>query len=316
MNLEGLTFDDVLLRPQKGVLESRSHADISVPSLNLYLPFISAPMPSVASRELIRNLSNMGGRGVIHRMHRSEDDLINEFEAGTNIGDVNPWVAIGLDHNVEYMIERQPQMRYFVLDIAHAHSEAAMERVNNLKSRLKDKIFLIAGNVATWKGAAALESAGADAIKVGIGPGSVCTTRQVTGFGVPQLEAIDAVASVGIQIPIIADGGIRNSGDIVKALAAGADAVMIGSLFARSIEAGTTSHYGCASKQVNGHHAPEGIEQKIEGDRESLEAIVKRLAWGIRSGVSYGGATSLTELRENAEWIRLTDAGRRESKLA
>lgn len=312
MDLSGLTFDDVLLRPQRGVLNSRKEADISCPSLNLDIPLISAAMPSVATARLIYELTELGGMGVVHRMNRSDEEIVDEF----NKTYVMPAVAIGIGSDIRALYTCGATV--FVLDVAHAHSNVAIDFVKQLKDNWGSVIYVIAGNVATAEAAWDLEEAGADAIKVGIGPGSACTTRQVTGFGVPQLEAIQQCSLAMRQsgVPIIADGGIRNSGDIVKALAAGADAVMIGSLFAHAIEAENGgTHYGCASHRVNGHNAPEGMEITIETPPEPLESIVKRLTWGIRSGISYAGATNIKELQENAEWIKLSDAGRKESKL-
>lgn len=313
MSLQGLTFDDVLLRPQRGVLESRRDADISSPRLNLQIPFFSAPMPSVSSVPLMREITRLGGAAVVNRMNRTPEQQLSDWSL---VKSPNCYVAIGIDKEA-FIYFHSSGVENFVLDVAHAYSERAIDFVTWINGGAFGKCRLIAGNVATEEGAAELYAAGAGSIKVGIGPGSVCTTRQVTGFGVPQLEAISECAGLNSRRTIIADGGIRNSGDIVKALAAGADAVMIGSLFASSIEAQNNGvHYGCASKQVNGHHAPEGTTMTIETPLEPLETIVKRLAWGVRSGISYAGATNIAELQENAEWIRLTDAGRKESKLA
>jgi len=315
MSLEGCAFDDVLLKPQLGVLASRKDADISVKSFGLNIPLIAAPMPSVASTNLIREITRLGGMGVVHRMNRTEEQQISDYENSY----VHPPVAIGLDEDIPILIDYG--VKSFVLDVAHAHSSPVLDLIREIKKRFPE-IFLTAGNIATSDGAFALAEAGADAIKVGIGPGHVCTTRQVTGFGVPQLQAIEESSRIvrsnyfKREIPVIADGGIRNSGDIVKALAAGADAVMIGSLFARSIEAGNGGVYwGNASSFVNNYWAPEGMHVNFVEPPEPLEDIVKRLSWGIRSGISYAGATNIAELRENAEWIRISDAGRKESKL-
>lgn len=320
MNFDGLTFDDVLLRPQKGVLASRKDADISSPGLALDIPLIAAPMPSVATTRLLTEITRLGGCGVVHRMNRTARQVIDDYESCH----VFPPVAIGLDVGVfEQLIEYG--VRNFVLDVAHAHSKRALVFIQYVKSF--SGVRLVAGNIATAEAAYDLIDHGADVLKVGIGPGSVCTTRQVTGFGVPQLEAIHEVRRAANEfiwwdgngpktIPVIADGGIRNSGDIVKALAAGADAVMIGKLFANSVEAGTSVHFGNAAFRVNGHRAPEGTEISFTDQSEPLEDIIKRLTWGIRSGISYAGATNIRELQENAEWIKLTDAGRKESKLA
>jgi IMP dehydrogenase len=171
--------------------------------------------------------------------------------------------------------------------------------------------FLIVGNVATGEAALDLTFAGVDGIKVGIGPGAACTTREVTGFGIPQLTAILDVSltlrnNFNVLPTVIADGGIKNSGDIVKALAAGADTVMLGRLLAGSTESPLPGFYwGMASKKVNGHHAPEGIEGTVP-ITGPVKTTLKELAWGIRSGISYGGATNLRELREGAEFMRVS----------
>lgn len=316
MSIKDASFDDVLLKPGLGILDSRKDADISAPSLGLTIPLIAAPMPSVSSTSLISEMARLGGMGIVHRMNRTDLEIIADFH---NSG-VMPPVAIGLETDVSSLIYHG--VNFLVLDVAHAHSLKALHKIDTIKDQYGSSVHIMAGSVATRDGAADVVEAGADSVRVGIGPGSVCTTRSVTGFGVPQLWAISECkegtydGNGGSYLPIIADGGIRNSGDIVKALAAGADAVMIGGLFARSLEANSIFHYGNASKRVNGHRAPEGMSVEIASDeREPLEDIVKRLTWGIRSGISYGGVTSIKELQEDHEWIRLTDAGRKESKL-
>jgi len=235
-----------------------------------------------------------------------------------------------------------------VLDIAHGHADHCIDMVKKLR-RSFAQAQIVAGNVATADGARELAEAGADAIKVGIGPGSICTTRVVTGFGVPQLTAIiDSVSglrSAGIDIPIIADGGIKTSGDMVKALAAGADTVMIGSLFAGCEEApgspvirdgqkvkvvrGMASlgaAMGRRAAERNGQDTDESAEDQEDWDKvvpEGVEAVVPyrghvaeivyQLVGGLRSGLSYGGAHSIEELQRTAEFIEITAAGVRES---
>jgi IMP dehydrogenase len=233
-----------------------------------------------------------------------------------------------------------------VLDIAHGHAEHCIQMVKSLRADYP-KAQIIAGNVASIDGARDLAEAGADAIKVGIGPGSICTTRIVTGFGVPQLTAIiDSVAGVreaGSEIPVIADGGIRTSGDIVKALAAGASTVMIGSMFAGCEEApgspvirdgqkvkvvrGMASLGAAMSRKererdVQDESAesqqdwdkvvPEGVEAVVPY-RGHVREILYQMIGGLRSGLSYGGARNIRELQENAEFIQITPAGIRES---
>ncbi len=232
-----------------------------------------------------------------------------------------------------------------VLDIAHGHADHCIAMLKRLRKRFPEA-QIIAGNVASREGARELAEAGADAVKVGIGPGSICTTRIVTGFGVPQLTAImdsaEGIRESGRQVPLIADGGIRNSGDMVKALAAGASTVMIGSLFAGCEEApgAPVLRDGQKVKVVRGMASlgaamgrwaaeraedesaedpvdwskvvPEGVEAVVPY-RGTVSEILYQLVGGLRSGMSYGGARTIRELQENAEFIQITPAGVRES---
>ena len=232
-----------------------------------------------------------------------------------------------------------------VLDIAHGHADHCIDMVQSLR-RTFPQAQIVAGNVASADGARDLAEAGADAIKVGIGPGSICTTRIVTGFGVPQLTAVlDSITGLqqaGIDIPVISDGGIKTSGDMVKALAAGADSVMIGSLFAGCEEApgSPVIRDGQKVKVVRGMAslgAAMGRKEAERGDDESAESqedwdkvvpegveavvpyrghireILYQMVGGLRSGLSYGGARTIKELQENAEFVEISPAGIRES---
>ena len=233
-----------------------------------------------------------------------------------------------------------------VLDIAHGHADHCLRMLKELR-RYFPAAQLVAGNVASRQGAIDLVEAGADAIKVGVGPGSICTTRIVTGFGVPQLTAImDSVAGIaetGRNVPVIADGGIKTSGDLVKALAAGAATVMIGSLFAGTEEApgATVIRNDQKFKVVRGMASlaatmdrktvergddesaesqqdwdkviPEGVEAVVPY-RGRIEEVLYQLVGGLRSGLSYGGALTISELQAKAEFIEITPAGVRESR--
>jgi IMP dehydrogenase len=229
-----------------------------------------------------------------------------------------------------------------VLDIAHAHSDVALEVIRNIKKSIPN-VELIAGNVATKEGTSDLIRAGADAVKVGIGSGSICITRVVTGAGVPQLTAVMECAKVGDEanVPIIADGGIRNSGDITKAIAAGASTVMIGSLLAGTEESpGTTvmregrkyklvrgmasvaASYDRLSRESNQSeiesvgglldYVPEGVEAFVPF-KGSASELINQLLGGLRSGLSYCGATEISQLRGKGEFVRMSPAGLKES---
>ena len=227
-----------------------------------------------------------------------------------------------------------------VVDTAHGHSRGVLETVKEMKQRFPD-IQVIGGNVATGNGTRALIEAGADGVKVGIGPGSICTTRVIAGIGVPQVSAIAHCAKVAAEqgVPIIADGGVKYSGDIVKAIAAGASSVMIGSLFAGTDESpgdlvlyqgrsykvyrgmgsigamrrGSRDRYG-QSGSADEKLVPEGIEGRVPY-RGSLQAILHQLIGGLRAGMGYTGSETIEQLRQEARFIRITPQGLKESHV-
>ena len=225
-----------------------------------------------------------------------------------------------------------------VIDTAHGHSERVMDAVKHLKHVMPD-VQLIAGNVATYEGTRDLIKLGVDGVKVGIGPGSICTTRVVSGAGVPQITAIaeSAKATRGTGVPLISDGGIKFSGDVTKAIAAGADCVMIGSLLAGTEESpgetilyqGRTfkSYRGMGSlgamaqgssdryaQDTNGKMVPEGIEGRVPY-KGLLSDLVFQLVGGLRSGMGYCGCATIPELQERATFLRVTSAGLREGHV-
>jgi IMP dehydrogenase len=202
-----------------------------------------------------------------------------------------------------------------VVDTAHGHTRGALDRIKEIKTRHPD-LQLIAGNIVTKEAALALVEAGADGVKVGIGPGSICTTRVVAGVGVPQITAVADVASAlaGSDVPLIADGGIRYSGDIAKAIVAGAYCTMIGSLFAGTEESpGEVELYQGRSAQLE-KLGPEGIEGRVPY-KGNLVAIVQQLIGGVRAAMGYTGSHNIAEMRTRPNFIRITGAGRRESHV-
>ena len=261
-------------------------------------------------------------------------DKLGRLRVGAAVG-----VAPGELDRVEAL--RRAEVDVVVVDVAHGHSRNVVEAVRNIKKRFPD-LQVIAGNVGTAEGAEALIKAGADGVKVGIGPGSICTTRIVAGVGVPQITAIMACAGVAkkYNIPVIADGGIKFSGDVTKALAAGANAVMIGSLFAGteespgetilfqgrtykvyrgmgSIEAmkqGSSDRYYQEGFESESKLVPEGIVGRVPY-RGPLSAMVYQLVGGLKSGMGYAGCRTLPELTAKARFVRITPAGLRESHV-
>jgi IMP dehydrogenase len=263
--------------------------------------------------------------------------------AKDNLGRLRVAGAIGSTGDYLERAEELVRVRVdaLVIDTAHGHHAGVIDAVKRIKSRLPE-LDLVAGNIATAEATKDLISAGVDGIKVGMGPGSICTTRVVSGAGVPQITAIIncAKAALGSGVPLIADGGVKYSGDIAKAIAAGADSVMIGSLFAgtdespgeiilfqgRSFKAyrgmgsisamkeGSRDRYGQGEQMQAGKLVPEGIEGRVP-HKGPLASLVHQLVGGLRAGMGYSGCRNIDELKKRARFIRVTSAGLRESHV-
>jgi IMP dehydrogenase len=325
-----LTYDDVLLVPQYSNIHSRN--EISLKSkldedLILNSPIISAPMDTVSEAEMAIEMSRLGGLCIIHRYNSIEEQLeiLKDAKRG---GAKIVGCAVGANGD---FIDRATQLRiagadFICVDIAHGHHDHMRNAIRSLKEDANIK-HVMAGNVATADGFADLQRWGADSIKVGIGNGSICSTRIQTGHGVPSITAIQECLAVKTTAKLIADGGIRNGGDIVKALAAGADFVMLGSLLAGTKEApgelittpsGNRKAYrGMASREAQNDwrgksSAPEGISITIPYKGE-LEPLFIDMLGHIRSGLSYTGARNIKELQDKAEFLIQTSAGQFES---
>ena len=337
----GLTFDDVLIVPKRSSIYSRKDVSLQtrlVGDLTLELPIISANMDTVTELAMATTMRELGGLGIIHRFINDPDhhaDLVSRSP--------DPRImAIGVKPGDLDKLPLIRDLQGVLIAVAHGHSDRVMETIQTVRDRFPG-LWIIAGNVATAEAAWDLLEAGAHAIKVGVGPGAVCTTRIVTGNGVPQLTAVlkcraalnrwwdverrKAKPRSAHRPTLIADGGIRNSGDIVKALVAGADTVMIGSLFAGTDEAPGEVineggrpyklYRGMASKGamdvVGTERTPEGISTLIPY-KGPVAALVRELDGGIRSGLSYCNSASIQDLHEQTiEMVRVTQASQRES---
>ena len=336
----GLTFDDVLIVPRRSSVRSRQDVSVSTwlsRRIELGLPVVAANMDTVCEHEMAIAMARLGGIGILHRFmpidaQAGQVERVKEAGADLLVG-----AAVGTDRD---MIERAKALvaagaDALVLDIAHGHSDHAIDGVRRLKDHFADS-DVIAGNVATAAGANDLAEVGADAVKVGVGPGGVCTTRTVAGVGVPQLTAIADASQVGV--PVIADGGIRNSGDIAKALAAGASTVMVGSMLAGTKESPGEVEQGAKGlqKRIRGmasfeavkaradrsgedldeeylsYRAPEGVEGTVPYKGEVSKLVWQMMA-GLRSAMSYTDARTLPEFWQLAEFIAVTPQGSIES---
>jgi IMP dehydrogenase len=328
----GLTYDDVLIVPSKSAVRSRKDPSLSTRltrNRRIELPFISANMDTVTESEMAIAMHKMGATGILHRFMTTEEQIL-EVRKMKDAGCELLAASIGVNEEGRERAGKlvNEGVNVLTIDIAHGHSTAMIETLRWLRDRFNDRVEIIAGNVATPEGTEELIEAGADAIKVGIGPGSMCTTRVITGAGVPQLTAVAWCAEVarGKGVPVIADGGLRSSGDVVKALAAGAETVMLGSLLAGCLETPGTIHYGkkhyrgMASRaaQVSWRGSlPEGMAPEGEATSVPVKGHVKdvvgELAGGLRSGMSYMNASDLSEIYERARFIEMSPSGYRES---
>lgn len=345
---DALTFDDVLLVPQYSEI-TPDMADVSTKLTNTFkmnVPFLSAAMDTVSEHKLVTALALAGGLGVIHK-NMSIADQAKEVEMVKNYefdneknkrvlidkkGRLCVGAAIGVTADIMDRVHAlmDAGVDVFVLDSAHGDSKNIINAIKNLRLEYPS-MELIAGNVATYEGALDLMKAGASAVKVGMGPGSICTTRIIAGIGVPQLQAVMdcARASKEMNVPIIADGGIKYSGDVVKALAAGANTVMLGGLFATceeapgdiyefngkkyrtyrgmgSIEAmakGSTDRYF-----QTGHKkfVAEGVQGIVEV-KTTVEELVFQLIGGLKAGMGYCGSKDIPTLQEKGTFIKITN---------
>jgi IMP dehydrogenase len=329
---KGLTYDDVLIVPSKSAVRSRRDPNLSTRltrNHKIDLPFLSANMDTITESPMAIAMSKLGGIGILHRFMTLENQL-REVRAVKESGAKLIAASIGVNEEGRKSAVQlvKEGVNILTIDIAHGHSVAMLETIKWLKDSFADKIDVIAGNVATPEATEELIQAGADAIKVGIGPGSMCTTRIITGCGVPQLTAIAWCADVarGHNVPVIADGGLKSSGDIVKAIAAGAETVMLGSLLSGTLETPGEIHYGkkhyrgMASRaaQVSWRgNLPEGMAPEGESTsipiKGSVKDVILELAGGLRSGMSYVNASELSEIPEKARFMEMSSNGFRES---
>ncbi len=329
----GLTFDDVLLMPRHSTISSRRHPSLESRLTKKYkitTPIISANMDTVTGEEMAIKMATLGAVGILHRFMSPEDQVAALKKIKMASGSIPTAVSIGVK---EEGMERARMLvdagaDILTIDIAHGDSVMMLETLDYVKKTFPH-VQIIAGNVATPEATRTLIEHGADAIKVGIGPGSMCTTRIITGCGVPQLSAIALCVMEARRhnVPVIADGGIKTSGDIVKAFAAGEETVMLGSMLAGctetpgEIQGGKKKYRGMASKdaQVSWRgELPKGMaaegESRLIPCKGSVENIIFELTGGLRSGMTYLNAQTIAEINQNAQFIEMTSSGMMESK--
>lgn len=333
-----LCFDDILLVPQPSNVVSRKDVNLSMSighddkKIDLYLPIIAAPMDTVCESDMAIEMAKHGGLGIIHRYMNKEEQKHAVFSVSKQKYLVG--AAVGSSCAQSSVLSQVESLilsgaRVILVDTANGHSLMAVETVREIR-RAFPTIHIMAGNVSTWDGFMALSVAGADSIRVGIGGGGVCTTRTVTGHGVPTLASImniyDMQERLELPTSIIADGGIRNSGDMVKCFAAGADAVMVGSMLAgheqspgKIVNIGNKKYKrlrGMASHEAQmgwrGHSSVvEGASTNIiyRGD---VSSTIDFMRSGITSGCSYSGVQKLEDLQFASQYVTISPLSQRE----
>ena len=340
---EALTFDDVLLVPRySSVLPSQTKLNIDLGfNLKLKVPFLSSAMDTVTESAMAIAIARKGGLGIIHRNLTIKEQsieikkvkkkrLLVGAAVGTGDEDLNRAKSI-LDSGVDLI----------VVDTAHGHSEKVLKILSKIK-KINSKTPVCVGNIATSEAALKLYNEGANILKVGIGPGSICTTRMIAGIGVPQISAVLEVkkSMKNKKIKIISDGGIKFSGDAVKAIAAGADAIMMGSIFAGTDEspgkkfkfknkfyksyrgmgsigamsAGSSNRYFQKNYKDKSKYVPEGVEARV-AYKGSVEKILYQLQGGLRSSMGYIGANTIDKIHKKAKFVKITKAGFYESMV-
>ena len=340
---EALTFDDVLLLPQySSVVPANTNLNVKLSkTINLKLPFLSSAMDTVTESKMAIAMAKNGGIGVIHR----NLDIKKQCKEIKKVKKLNFQVgaAIGTSQNelvrAKNLIDSGVDM--IVVDTAHGHSVNVIKILNKIK-KFDKQVTLCVGNIATGNAAKMLYNSGADILKVGIGPGSICTTRMVAGIGVPQITALLNVkkAVKKKKIKIVSDGGIKFSGDIIKAIAAGADAIMMGSIFAGTEESpgkifklknklyklyrgmgsigamssGSSERYFQKNFKDRSKFVPEGVESRVLF-KGKVSKIIYQLQGGLRSSMGYIGAKKIEDVKNKSKFIKITKAGFYESMV-
>ena len=340
---EALTFDDVLLLPRYSkVLPSETNTSTKLSkTITLKIPFISSAMDTVTESKMAIAMARQGGLGVIHR----NLDIKTQSKEVLKVKKLNLIAGAAVGTSSEDIIRVKNLINagvdLIVIDTAHGHSNRVLKTLEKIKKIAKDKTICV-GNIATSEAAKKLYNLGADIVKVGIGPGSICTTRLVAGIGVPQITAIMEVkkALKGKKIKIISDGGIKFSGDTAKALGAGADFIMMGSILAGTDESpgkkykfknkfykdyrgmgsigamseGSSDRYSQKRFKDKSKYVPEGVEGRVLY-KGTVQKIIYQLKGGLKSSMGYIGAQNLNEIQKNARFIKITKAGFYESMV-
>ena len=334
-----LTYDDIQLVPAFSDIKSRQSIDLTTKLSKNYLihiPIVGSPMDTVCENEMAFKLYQLGGVGCIHRFNSIQEQCdevikliikINSYHDNIDPSEIPIMAAIGVQEDDKLRAKQlvTDGANVLLIDVAHGDHQNVIDMTIWCKENLPSHVDIIAGNIATAEAAERLQEAGADGLRVGIGGGSLCTTRIKTGFGVPNVTCLEEISKVA-EVPIMADGGIRSSGDIAKALAVGADNVMLGSLLAGTVEspgqmiekgnALYKRYRGSASLETKTKHGQ--AQRNVEGEstiipfKGGVKYIIKGLTDGVRSALSYAGAKEIKTFYP--KYVQVTNSGINEAK--
>jgi len=351
--MQALTYDDIQLVPSFSNIKSRQSIKLHTLLSRRYgilTPLVASPMDTVCEEEMAFRMFLLGGVGCIHRFMSAEEQaaqvkslshriygdefggpyeewgiMLDDWHSEISLVPVMAAIGVGEESKERARLLVEAGANVLLIDVAHGDHQNVIDMLKWCKKNLDNKVDIIAGNIATAEAAERLQEAGADGLRVGIGGGSLCTTRIKTGFGVPNVTSLQEVSSVA-KVPVMADGGIRSSGDIAKALAVGANNVMLGSLLAgtdeapgKIIEKGGSlykRYRGSASLETKTAHGQE--QRNVEGEstiipfKGGVKFIVRGLIDGVKSALSYAGSDSLDKYAP--EYIEVTNSGTREAK--
>lgn len=336
----GLSFDDVLLQPQYSEIRSRSFVNLATqisPKIKLKLPFLSTNMHDVTGVEMAIVLGKLGGMGLLPRFEnpKIQAEKVEKVKKSAVSVAASVGCREGFLERAEMLVKAGTDI--LLLDVAHGAMKQAIDATRILKRKFSRKVGIISGNIATYEAAVDLFKAGADGVRVGVGPGSICVTRIVTGVGVPQITAIMEVAKAAKRLKkyVLADGGIKSSGDAAKAIAAGADALCMGNIFAGTDEAPGKLikikgkkykvYRGSTSKEAKEEHLKSlkdlsnGYTNYVEGVaglvpyKGPVKNIVEEYTHALQSALSYIGAKNIQQFHKKAQFIQVTSLGLREN---
>ena len=332
------TYDDVQIKPKFSDINHRKDCNTITKvtkNVHIEIPLVSSPMDTVTGLDMCLEMDRLGGMGFLHRFQSQEEivEQIDEFRKQRPMGTIGASIGVTGNYKEQAQMYVDSGAQIILLDVAHGHHRLVKEAIRRLKNEVKGTFDILVGNIATAEAAKDLCEWGADGLRIGIGGGSLCSTRVQTGIGLPMVSSLSDCVSVAddYDVPCMADGGVRSSADVCKGLAAGADTVMLGSLLSGTKESpGVITKQGVWPNEVlqKKYRGSASVESKLDrGETKNVEGysttvpykgkvkrIISDVIDGLKSSMSYVGANNLEEFHSKCELIKVTNAGVIEAK--